>query len=513
MQPIELTFAAPITATDRESRILAGQIVPFDRPGNTSRGTVVFATGSIDIPEDGVVLNMEHDRTRPVGKSISLEVTPGGIYGKFSILETTAGSDLLVEASEAVRTGFSIEATIDKYQMKGNTLHVSAARLTGCAAVTSPAYGQDAQITEVAAAETEATEATSTEGETAMTDQVTTVEETTAPAVEASAHPVHAGQAIVREAFPYTGTNDRSFFADLLASSYDHEARARHDQAKTMLTAAQKSSDVAEIIPEGYRPDLYVGQLGVATPLLDAFQSFGLADARPFRVPRFVSATGMIADHVEGVNPTDGALALEDITVSPSGVSGQYTISREAVLGATPGIDAIIMNSIMQAVATKRETDFATTLLAGATAGTDIAAATATADFLGNILDYQDDRLIDPSILLAGGTLFRLLANEKDGNDRPMNPYYGVGNSNGTLSNAARQLNVAGFGVGRAWALDSAADALLGLPTDAASWWSGLSSWRWEEVDGPANIRFAAFGLHAYAVLRPAGILKFGVAA
>ena len=511
---MKLTFSAPMTAKAEEGRILAGQIVPFERPGNTSAGLVVFATGSIELAEDApFILNLEHDQTRPVGKAVAMEVTPGGVYAKFKIAETTAGDDLLVEAAEGLRTGFSIEAQIDRHTVKGNTMHVQAARLTACAAVTNPAYGDAAQITEVAASEPDDAETPSTEGETAMTDQVTTVEETTAPAVEASAAPVYASQAVVREAFPYSGSNGRSFFADLLASNHDHEARARHEQAKTMLTAAQKSSDIAEIIPEGYRPDLYVSQLGVATPLLDAFQSFGLADARPFRVPRFVSATNMIADHVEGVNPTDGSLALEDITVSPSGVSGQYTISREAVLGAVPGIDMIIMNAIAQAVATKRETEFATALLADATGGTDIAAATATADFLGNILDYQDGRLIDPSILLSGGDVFRLLAAEKDGNDRPMNPYYGVGNSNGTLSANGRQLNVAGFGVGRSWALDTAAVALLGLPTDAASWWSGLQTWRWEEVDGPANIRFAAFGLHAYSVLRPAGIVKFGIAA
>ena len=226
-----------------------------------------------------------------------------------------------------------------------------------------------------------------------------------------------------------------------------------------------------------------------------------------------MTATDMIADHVEGTNPTDGTLVMDDQLISPSGVSGQYTVSREAILGATPGLDAIIMNAIMQAVAQKREAAFWTVLSTDPTALTDLSATTPTNTLLNNILDYQDGRLLDPAIILCGKDVFKALANELDGNDRPMNPYYGAGNANATLANGARTLNVAGFAVGRAWALDADDAGLMALPTDAASWWSGLSTWRWEEVDGPANIRFAAFGLHAYAVLRKAGIGTFGLAA
>lgn len=493
-----------------ETRVIKGVAIPFGSTGTPGGGwgTVTFAPNSVTIPGKVHAL-VQHDADRPVGLLAAHAQDDNALTVELKIAATSRGDEILLEAAEGLRDGLSVGVTVDAYSIDAETdvVTITAATLREVSVVTFPAF-DDARVTDVAASEEETPEVSETEpvAEESTTEGVA-VAETTSTVAEATAPKVPL-MASVNEAFPYRAGGEFSFFADMLSAKHDENAQSRFGQAKQMLKAAQVSSDISAIIPEGYRPDLYVGELGVSTPLLDAFQSFAIADARPFRAPVFVSATNMIDDHVEGTNPTDGDITLDDLLVSPTAVSGQYTISREAILGSTPGIDMIVMNAIRQAVATKREQAFADVLLADATAGTAVAEATPTSGVLGNILDYQDARLADPSIAFGGSDLFRALALEVDGMDRPMNPYLAPTNANGALGAGARSLSVAGYGVGKSWAITG---GLLALPTDAASWWSGLSEWRWEEVDGPANIRFAAFGIHAYAVLRAAGVVKFAV--
>ena len=82
-----------ITAADSEARTITGQIVQFDTPANASTGKVLFKAGSL-IPAS-VKLNLEHDASRPIGKSIAMELAPDGksINATFKISKTNAGSD------------------------------------------------------------------------------------------------------------------------------------------------------------------------------------------------------------------------------------------------------------------------------------------------------------------------------------------------------------------------------------------------------------------------------------
>jgi hypothetical protein len=64
---MKLTTPMQITAADSESRTISGRIVAFNEPASASTGKVIFAKGSIQ-PTD-VFLNLEHDRTRRIGKT------------------------------------------------------------------------------------------------------------------------------------------------------------------------------------------------------------------------------------------------------------------------------------------------------------------------------------------------------------------------------------------------------------------------------------------------------------
>ncbi len=62
-----------VTAADTIKRTITGTIVTWNEQGNTSVGPTVFAADSIEIKP--VKLLLEHDRTRPIGKMVSHNVT------------------------------------------------------------------------------------------------------------------------------------------------------------------------------------------------------------------------------------------------------------------------------------------------------------------------------------------------------------------------------------------------------------------------------------------------------
>jgi phage head maturation protease len=146
---MKLTTPMQITAADSDARTITGRIVAFNEHANASTGKVVFARGSIQ-PQD-VFLNLEHDNTRRIGRSVAMSVNDKEMTATFRIANTTAGSDALEEAMTGLRDGFSIELAVDNYEMqKDGTMKVLNGQLTAVALVTEPAV-RSARVSEVAA--------------------------------------------------------------------------------------------------------------------------------------------------------------------------------------------------------------------------------------------------------------------------------------------------------------------------------------------------------------------------
>ena len=193
-----------ITAADSNSRTITGRIVTFEETGVASIGKVQFAKGSIEaVP---VLLNLEHDRTRRIGKTLSIEASEQGIDATFKIANTTAGTDALVEASEGLRDGFSVEVYFDEYEtLKDGTVRIIKGEMTGVALTSEPAI-RSARVNEVAATtgdepeisdstvepeETPTTEGDEVDNTVTNADTVETVE--AAQSVTANAKPAVGG--------------------------------------------------------------------------------------------------------------------------------------------------------------------------------------------------------------------------------------------------------------------------------------------------------------------------------
>ena len=86
-----------------DDRTITGLMLPYGAPGGrTNLGRVIASAGSVTIPDDpaGVVLNLEHQRTSPIGRATSITEEADGLHATFRVARTRAGDDLLAEVAE-----------------------------------------------------------------------------------------------------------------------------------------------------------------------------------------------------------------------------------------------------------------------------------------------------------------------------------------------------------------------------------------------------------------------------
>lgn len=368
---MKVTYSTEITASDVDSRILAGQIVPFGKPGNTSAGPVIFEQGAfLGLKADGLVLNLEHDRTRPIGKAIDLSVTPGGISGRFKVAQTQVGSDVLVEAMEGLRTGFSIEANVDQYDVRDGVMYVSAAEMTGVAVVTRPAFGANAQITDVAASEDETVDETPTEMESVVT-------ENTAPAVETPAEAVveAASAPAVQAAAPiYTAPRQ----APLSASEYVvHSVKAAMGDRESAIVIEAADDTTANntglTLARGLNE--FIVDTFAVRPTIDAIGTSALPDSgMSFTIPRLLQEP-TVATSTEGGAPSETGMTSDYLTVNVVKKSGLNRVSFELLERSAPAFGDLLLREMQKAYA-KNTDQYVIALLtsegtqAGAQAGT-----------------------------------------------------------------------------------------------------------------------------------------------
>jgi hypothetical protein len=108
---LELAFAEQTTTIDASGRRIRGTVVPYGVPSAPTRnGRRYRFSGPPTNVDELVDVVREHDEDAVVGRLEAWEPTEGGLAASVRAFTTTAGNDALVEASEQVRTGFSVGA-------------------------------------------------------------------------------------------------------------------------------------------------------------------------------------------------------------------------------------------------------------------------------------------------------------------------------------------------------------------------------------------------------------------
>lgn len=148
---VDLVFAEPVTA-DPTGRRIRGTALPYGvASGPTANGNRYRFFGPPTNAADLVDVVREHDEDAVVGRLSAWEPGDDRLAAAVRLFTTTAGNDALVEASEQVRTGFSVGADAHDPTLADDgvyDVHEWDARHIGL--VRRPAF-TDATITSVAA--------------------------------------------------------------------------------------------------------------------------------------------------------------------------------------------------------------------------------------------------------------------------------------------------------------------------------------------------------------------------
>lgn len=537
-----LTFDAPPAAAefkvDLEKRTIRGLAVPYGQTAQSGGRMWSFSKGSLTYDDVSRVKLLDgHDWSRPIGRAVSLDDTDAGLVATFKVAATPAGDEALLMASDLVKDGLSIGVgNGGQFDEQDGVLHAVSAPLAHVALTPCPAF-DSARVTAVAASKNNQGETvTDTKVSTdAKTDEVvgpdfSGIAEQVAALLIKGKHADETGpQAVsataqfeVKEELPYRfdGTRgEHDFSSDLFsAATGNGEAKVRAEKFlgdKEVRAAFDVTkANTAALNPNRQRPDLFVDNLDFVTPVFNAMNKGTIPDATPFTLPKYNTSSGLVADHTEGTEPTEGAYSVTSQTVTPAPLSGKVEISREVIdQGGNPQVSQIIWRQIQR--------DWAETLEAKAVAmltGLTPTGITLTAGAVDKVLAGLLEGELAALQFVRGGDrfdqfplhvdLYKALIAARDADGRVLYPAIGPVNANGQVAPGFGSIVVGGKVGVPAWGLGTsgtvAASSYLFNSDDCHAWASAPQQLRFEYQ--VATITLGVWGYQATANTRLAGV-------
>lgn len=328
------------------------------------------------------------------------------------------------------------------------------------------------------------------------------------------------------------GSHD--FSTDLVAGWKNGDQGAR-DRAETFLRdyfAAQDFSGVGQAAAQQFavtpanvvnlnypqnHPEMYVDQMEYQYPVWSAVNKGTLDAVTPFVIPKFNTATGLVADHVTGTEPTPGAFTATAQTITPSAVSGKVEITREAFdQGGNPQMSGLIWRQMVRGYYEALEAFVIAQLAALAASITDLTITTAATDAT---LDQSIADALVPLQYIRGGDRFRTVFTQidlykamikaKDSAGRRLYPVLGPQNAAGTTRDGYASIDAHGKLWVPAWATAAtgsvAATSWMFDPEKVCAWASAPQridlQWRVAWVD-VGIWGYKAFGVTDFAGVR-----------
>lgn len=518
---MKITTPMNITAADSNSRTISGRIVAFEEAANASTGKVVFAKGSITPAP--VKLNLEHDRTRPIGKTLDMTLDGDAINATFKITNTTAGTDALTEAMDGLRDGFSIELAVDDYIMqKDGTMRVLAGELTGVALVTEPAV-RSARVSEVAATEGEevAEEISDSTVEEEVTPTTTEGDEvdntvTNAETVET----VEAAQSVTAAAKPAVGGSFTKPRLEFTAAKYvENTIRAAmgDEEARRYILASDNTTDNAGLVPTRQMAEVVNGLSTSIRPSIDAISRGTLPDAgMSFEIPKITQAPTVAVTAEEGT-PSDTDQNSAFITVDVKKFAGQQTFSVELLDRTSPAFFEELIRNMAAAKAKAENAYVNAAIISAATAdGTTTTTYPTAAELLGIVSRGA------ASVYAATAGLPRPFAKSLIASTGQWANIMTLNDSGRPIYNASQPMNAGGVArpdslVGNVAGLDLFVDptnagdgdgTLLVVNPDAYTWYEGPTFRLRADVIASGQITVGYYGYGALATKIAAGAFK-----
>jgi HK97 family phage major capsid protein len=373
---MNLNFSIKVSATDFPKREISGRIVTWNEVGSTSAGETLFTPGSITFG-DTTKLLLEHKREAPIGFLKSYKMTDEGIDAVFSIGNTTAGNDSLVEASSGLRDGFSVGVIAEKYKNIEGVLTISASSLKEVSLVTDPAIAS----AKVAIAASENSDPESLESEEINpTNEGENEVEITPTVPDAPAETVEAAKVVNLGSAPLAFTKPRSPI--ITPGNYlEHTIRAglgNEDSRQYVKAADDSFTTNPAFSPVSYLRDV-AQNTNADRPVIEAcggtrpLSSYGMTVS----IPK-ITANSTAATVAEGGDPT-GTTAVTSAYVNATVIkkAGFQRYSVELLDRSDPSFYDIMLQNLRDAYAQATDQYVIAQITAGGTQATATAADSA----------------------------------------------------------------------------------------------------------------------------------------
>ena len=438
---MEINFSATeinLTANTAK-REISGLIVPFNSPGYTSAGDVVFEKGAFgEITANKIKLLRDHDIAQPVGRMIQVSETAQGLEATFKLGSSTRAQDTLLEASEGLKDGLSIGAKLDQWSEKDGVIYVSAATIKEVSVVTEPAFSE-ARIALVASATEPEQEKEILMAETnPVAETEVSVE---AAEVKASAS-TPATQVFTAPRVNTNVTAGQYAMAQIKATQGDSDARD--------LVAALQIATVTEntgMVPPNYLKDV-IGVIDSSRPFIDSIERAPLpASGMKIFTPK-LGAQATVALTAEGAefSSTDTVVTFQEDTIVK--FAGAGVINVELLDRSDPSFLDLYLRELAASYAQKTDA-YASTIAAdnaGVSSGTSIykAVADGISDSYG-VMRFTPNRLM---VAPSGGYTnidFANLLGAVDGSSRPLFAAAVPQNASGLVTQGSTNGTIAGL--------------------------------------------------------------------
>jgi HK97 family phage prohead protease len=541
-----LTFDSDLDATfavDTEARTITGLAVPYGQTGRSAGRRWRFAKGSIKYSSvNRVKLLRDHDNSQAIGKAIRLEETDDGLVATFQVSPGPRGDEALALALDGVLDGLSIGVDFrdadfgpDPENPGAQLVRQAALREVSLTAV--PSF-DDSRLTSV--------RATRDEGETGMPEETTETVPAEQPVTFSAdqfaqfmaqfgpksaeeerpvVNPTTTAVTKVNEPLPYRFDREGNFTAGDFNFSTDLRDMGRaNDQYGVDTDAGRRvmdmiradfatvaSTNVSSNNPTLQRPDMFVDQRDFSYPLWDIVKKGTPPNGiQPFMFPKYNSSGTLVADHVEGTEPTAGAYTTTNQTVTPTALSGKASLTREVWdMGGNPAVSQLIRNQMKRSWFEGLETASGT-FLNTLTAATDINLGVAVVD--DALADAWEAALADLMYVRGGSTLtamaieqylYKAFVKAEDSTGRPLYAQRGQTNANGASAPRFRTLDLAGVTGLPTWGLGAGTG---GAPNN--SWlFDPLCVWGW--ATAPQYLEFP--GTASGGTYAPLAMVDIGV--
>jgi len=538
-KPMMLIFSSPIEASDAGRRIISGQIVPFNKIGNTNIGKVIFEQGSIKIPNPtSVKLLAQHNTNDPIGRAQSFNETKTGIMASFKISASQKGTDALLMASEELICGLSVGCeVISSRERKDGTMIVSSAVLKEVSLVAAPAF-EEAIVTSVAASAggdeeiSKAIDAVEEEQDPTPNESEATVSEDTS-AVSTEAAAADASRVTIKAASPYITSTVRHGITSK-GRYVEHKVRAAlgNEESKLWIAASEDpqyvtaANDSITTNP-AFNPVVYLRDLVSNTnfgrPAIDAVGRGTLsAVGMTFSIPTLVTSAGggsgvapTVAATAEAGVPSNTGMVTAYSTQTITKYAGQNTISIELLDRGDPVfMDALTVQMERSYIKAQDAAMIAKLTSAGTQGATTAASSAGIISFVSveAAACYVGSSYVARNYI-AGTSQWSLLMGAVDSTGRPIYNASQPMNAGGVSSPTSIMGNVLGLNlyVDANVVSTTIDESAFIVAPEAATWYESPTAYFSVNLVSSMEVQMAIYGYGSAVVVIPAGIRRFNL--